>query len=481
MNLRFVSRFLLLSIWFIPAPLTAQSLADANTTAAALATKPLEPTIPPMPKSAFEVKVQANRPLKLQEAIDIALARSPQIALARLAIDRSEAGIRQAQAALFPTVALTTSYSYNQSAQSKITNDLSVLNGNIGGTTLTSVFSQVETAPLNGQVNINWNVYSGGLFPARVRAAEASLRSTQLDFERIRQDLVNSVITAYYDLQAADGNLAIGESAVRSAESSLQDAETQNAAGTGTRFAVLQAEVQKANAEQQLITFQNDRAVRQQALARLLNFERPTEVQAEDPVAKGAAWEMGLEDSILSAYRQRQELSQQLALEGAAKAQEEAAYASLSPQISLTASGQVLDNLLDRVVGFNSGYSAGVQIQWTSFDGGAARAQADQAIADAKSARVRYIDTLNTIRFGVESSYSQLRTASQRIETNTKAVTSADENLRLARLRFQAGVGTQTDVLIADRDLTQARVNRLTAVIDYNRALASLRRALGIL
>ena len=56
---------------------------------------------------------------------------------------------------------------------------------------------------------------------------------------------------------------------------------------------------------------------------------------------------------------------------------------------------------------------------------------------------------------------------------------SAQENLELARLRFQAGVGTQTDVLIADRDLTQARVNRLNAIIDYNRALASIQRALG--
>jgi len=36
-------------------------------------------------------------------------------------------------------------------------------------------------------------------------------------------------------------------------------------------------------------------------------------------------------------------------------------------------------------------------------------------------------------------------------------------------------------VLIADRDLTQAKVNRLNAIIEYNRALAALKRALGIL
>ncbi len=54
----------------------------------------------------------------------------------------------------------------------------------------------------------------------------------------------------------------------------------------------------------------------------------------------------------------------------------------------------------------------------------------------------------------------------------------AREALRLARLRFQAGVGTQTDVISAENDLTQAEGNRVTAILDYNRALASLNRAI---
>jgi outer membrane protein TolC len=49
----------------------------------------------------------------------------------------------------------------------------------------------------------------------------------------------------------------------------------------------------------------------------------------------------------------------------------------------------------------------------------------------------------------------------------------------LARLRFQAGVGTQTDRLNAETRLTRARGNVLIAIIGYNRALAALNRAVS--
>ena len=48
--------------------------------------------------------------------------------------------------------------------------------------------------------------------------------------------------------------------------------------------------------------------------------------------------------------------------------------------------------------------------------------------------------------------------------------------MSLARLRFQAGVGTQTEVIDAEDDLTEAEGNRVTAIIEYNRSLATLQR-----
>jgi outer membrane protein TolC len=58
-------------------------------------------------------------------------------------------------------------------------------------------------------------------------------------------------------------------------------------------------------------------------------------------------------------------------------------------------------------------------------------------------------------------------------------VEEATEALRLARLRFQAGVGTQLEVINQETDLTRAQNRLLNAIIGYNRALSALQRAVS--
>ncbi|MBW4698856.1 MAG: TolC family protein [Aphanocapsa lilacina HA4352-LM1] len=484
-----------------------------STTAASLDGPPVRATMPPLPNNAVQLRIQSNRALTLQDAVNTSLGNSPTLLIARIAVERAEAVKRQAEAGLFPTVSLSGGYSYNQSPQAAISRAL--VTGSSTSTTDTTAVTQSligpglfnstqaaaltgllfgdsssggvssaflsESAILQGQVRIDWNIFTSGLVGSRILAAEENLQAARLDYERTRQDLINNVIGAYYDLQAADGNVQIGDAAVKSAEASLNDARAQERAGVGTRFAVLQAETQLANSVQQRLTAVNQREINQRNLARALNFQVPTTVEAADPVEETGTWQLGLDETIYRALYNRVELAQQDALRRAAKANEAVAYASVAPQVSIFATGDAYDNLLDRIVGIYTGYSAGAQIRWNAFDGGLAAAQAAQAVADAKTAEARFVDTYNTIRFSVESSISSLETARQRVDSATAAVASATEALRLARLRFQAGVGTQTDVITSDRDLTQARVNRLIAVIDYNRALAAIRRSVGIL
>lgn len=63
------------------------------------------------------------------------------------------------------------------------------------------------------------------------------------------------------------------------------------------------------------------------------------------------------------------------------------------------------------------------------------------------------------------------------VQTSSVALNQAREALNLARLRFQAGVGTQTEVINAENDLTTAEGNRVTAILNYNIALANLQRS----
>jgi OMF family outer membrane factor len=132
----------------------------------------------------------------------------------------------------------------------------------------------------------------------------------------------------------------------------------------------------------------------------------------------------------------------------------------------------------------NSGWAVenavGLQASWNIFDGGAARAQYRQAKQRAQESSFRFAQTRDDLRFEVEESFYQLRQANRNIQTTSREVISSRESLRLARLRFQAGVSTQREVVDNQRDLTQAEVRYAQALTEYNTNLALLRRRTGL-
>ena len=87
--------------------------------------------------------------------------------------------------------------------------------------------------------------------------------------------------------------------------------------------------------------------------------------------------------------------------------------------------------------------------------------------------------TESQIRLQVETAYNILEANEKNIEICIENIDIAEESLRLARLRFQAGVGSQTDVISSQTKLSNTRGNYLDAIIEYNKALNSLQYLIG--
>ena len=122
----------------------------------------------------------------------------------------------------------------------------------------------------------------------------------------------------------------------------------------------------------------------------------------------------------------------------------------------------------------------GVNLSWRLFDGGAAAAQSRQNKQLAQVNTFRFAQRRDGIRQEVETSFYELEKNNRNIVTTSREVISARESLRLARLRFQAGVTTQREVVDNQRDLTQAEVRFSNSITDYNKRLAELRRRTGL-
>jgi OMF family outer membrane factor len=262
---------------------------------------------------------------------------------------------------------------------------------------------------------------------------------------------------------------------VENSRISLRDAIAREKAGLGTVFEVLQAEVQLANNQQQLIQAQSQQATARRQLAQTLNVANTVNLSAADPIQVIAEWKLSLEESIAFGFRNRVELGQQMSQRNTALQQRRVALGNLGPQISISATGNGADDLYD-TADPQAGYAVNGQLNLVLFDGGASKASAAQQEASAAIAEAQFATFRNLIRFQIEQAYYTLQSSEQNIRTNRVAVQQATEGLRLARLRFQAGVGTQLEVSNAETSLTQAQSNLLSATVDYNRAISALQR-----
>ncbi|NBD32746.1 MAG: TolC family protein [Cyanobacteria bacterium] len=438
-------------------------------------TEQLNPSSNPLrlPTNTEEVQVGEVVPITLEQAIELARDNNQSLKEARLNLNQAQAQLQEALGAEFPTLSLQTDFQRSTSATNEIR-----------ANTETANFTSPDgvTTDLNATLQLNYDLYTGGQRSAQIRLAESQVRTQELALEQAAEQLRFDVTDAYYAVQEADSQVEIARAAVADAEQSLRDAELLEQAGLGTRFDVLQAEVDLANEEQNLTRAMSQRRISRRRLVETLGLGQQVEVTAATPPEVAGTWDLSLEESIVLAYQNRSELEQQLKQREIAQENQVIALAGIRPQVSLFTRYNVRDIIDDGGgggTGAGDGLAIGAQLQWTLYDGGQARARARQAEENAAIAENRFDQVRNQIRREVEQAFYNLQANEQNIDTARVAVEQGEESLRLARLRFQAGVGTQTDVINAQSALTQARGNLLTAIIDYNRSLAALQRAVS--
>ncbi|PSB22628.1 transporter [filamentous cyanobacterium Phorm 46] len=463
-------------------PLTPKGILD---------TKPpgsLEPNPNPLlfPTNPEDVRIEQTESITLQQAIDLARRNSQVLQIAGEQVQQSRSALREQQAALYPDLNLQMGANRSVSAGGELgvraqQRRLNTLNNRPPNTPDPQNFGNNS---LNSTLDLSYDIDLFGRRRANIRAAEEQLRLRELDVERQAEQLRFDTAEAYYNLQNSDGQVAIRQASVRNAQQSLRDAEALERAGVGTRFAVLQAQSNVANEQQQLSVARRDQRVAQRRLSEILNISQSANLTAADPVEQAGSWRLSLEESIVQAFKNRPELEQQLVQRDISKQQRRSIQAGRLPQLTVGAAYNVLGQDPDdpnpfAARGWADGYSLRANLTWSLFDGGAARARVKQRDSEITIAESRFDQLRNQVRREVEQAYFGLESSFENIETSEAGVLQSREALRLARLRFQAGVGTQTDVIQAETDLTRAERNRLSAIVTYNLGLSSLQRAVS--
>ena len=432
-----------------------------------------------LPTKPAEVQIRQLRPIGLLEAENLAEVNNPNLKLIATQVDQAQSNLRAQIALWYPTLSINANNLPSFTGGQQFTQGAG--NPNLNGQSSTNRWFY------GAQVQAQWALINPQRVPA-IAAARDSFEKAKDQYLIALRELRLQVDVAYFDLQQADDSVRIGQESVRASVVSLRDARARYQAGVATKLEVLEAETQLARDQQLLTDSLSAQSIARRTLAALLDLPPTVTPTAKDPARVVGTWQPSLQESIIAAFAFREELDQALLDISIANSTANQALGAVQPFLNVFNTliagryrGQ--QNVLVDLPGsqgWNVDNSIGLNLTWNVFDGGAAAARSRAAKQQAQQFTYEFAKRRDDIRRDVEISFYELEKNNRNLTTTAREVLSAREALRLARLRLEAGVTTQREVVNNQRDLTQAEVRHSNAISDYNKRLAEVRRRTGL-
>lgn len=320
-------------------------------------------------------------------------------------------------------------------------------------------------------------IYTGGKLSGTIKQAKAGYLISEQGLQKAYNDMRTTVTNGYFDMLQADNMQKLGRESVTRLADHLKNVEAQYEVGVVAKVDVLRSQVELANAKQSLIKAENAYQIAEANLNKIVGLPMDTQLKL-DNILVYAPYENDMQYCLDYAAMHRPELEQAKQNVEAAKGALRVAISGHMPQIAASASQNWNDS--NWPGDENGNWGVGVQVTMNIFDSGVTTSKIHGAEADLAKAHETYRDTVDAVNLDVRSNYLNLREAEKRIDTTKLAVSQAEEDYRIAQLRYMNGVGTNTDVLDAQVALTDAKTNYLQAMYDYNTCKTNLETAIGV-
>ncbi len=341
---------------------------------------------------------------------------------------------------------------------------------------LASPFFPVSTYPQNTKTAgliITQPLYTGGQVSANVNAAE-NARSAQLaELSATEERVFLNVATAYTDVVRDQAVLKLEQHNVRVLNKQLGATRAEFENGEVTHTDVAQAEARLAGAEASLIRARGSLAASQAAYVRMVGvapgtLEQPVMPEGL-PATEAEAAQLAQKNYPVLAARYAENAAQQriAAVSGRQK-----------PTVALT--GQLLE-ARDPEIGFSRIDTRSIMLTFSMpiYEGGALDAEKHAAEQRAVARNDDLLDTQRQARLDAVNAWQAYQTANAQLAAIHSQIRA--EQVAASGVRDEAAVGERTtlDVLNADQELLNARVNLVRAQRDQLVAAYALKAATG--
>ena len=426
---------------------------------------PLPPRGPETAATTFKVPDELLQPgatLALADIVNIALENSPQTRATWLQAKAAAALLGVRRAPYYPTVDLTAPVTASQVASS---------DGRQGD----------PTTVAGPALTLNYLLLDFGGRRATAEQAQWNLIAVDWLHNAAIQNTVFSVVQAYYQYLNAKGQVGAAKTALESTRKNLEAATVRHDAGVATIADVLQARTAVSQAELALQGYEGAVTVLRGALATSMGLPAnlPLDVgdlPGEVPLDRA---QPAVDALINEAMMQRPDLASARAAAQRAAKQIDIARSAGLPALYATASTSGNFYVPGDYGDYRTNWSARVLFSMPLFSGYALSYELQRTQREAEVAGALVQSLEQQVILQVWTSYYALETATRRLQTSRDLLDSATQSERVAFGRYNEGVGTILDLLVAQAALANARAQEIQSRTDWFVSLARLARDTG--
>lgn len=398
-------------------------------------------------------------------------------AMIRLVLERNPAvsqNLRSVEAARSAVDAVRSDYYPNAGIEASYVRLGPVAEFDLGG-------ASIPLFPANnydGHIGVRQKIYDFNKTASGVDVAASRVVLEQDRVGEVRRDLAYATVRSFYSVLFLEQSIRVQDEQLRTLNEYLQTSQRRFAAGTATEFDVLTTRVRLAAAETQKIDLQNRLRQEEITLRRLANLP------AEVPLHLSGSFQTDVPsadtDSLMRvAQRQRPDFKTAADAITTAELQRVAASAGDNPSININLAYGVKNGYIPNLDVLRGNFAAGVSVEVPVFDGFKTRSREEEAQANVLVAQERKRVVEAQIRSDIEQALSDLKASSDKLQTTKLNVEQARRAAELAKVKYDAGVVTNLDLLDAETSLEQAKLTDLQSLLGYVLSGYELQRAIG--
>ena len=418
-----------------------------------------------------------SQSFSLEEAVKIALDNKESLKASAMDLESSRQGVKGSYSSIMPSIRFSGSMN-----ESRFPTQTGGYNQTTGEITLDKISSQTSAS---STLSLSQNIYDGGVWWNTIRQAKNSYKVAEEFNRQVMTNIIRNVHSAYFNYLKASQLLDVARSNLMSSQQQLALAQQKYELGSAKKTDLLKAEVRFGQARVDVV---NNDAFLQSAYLTLKNAlgligsdQDFTVEDVETPLDMIPEFETGFE--LVQKYNPSVK-AKQYQITGA-ELGEKIAKGSRLPIISANASmsgtaddiGDAVSNSYNDQKRMNTGLSISIPI----FSGNSISTRIQKAKIAVDKQESEYLTQLQDLSVQLQGYLDQLNNYQEIIPINETVLVSAEEDLKLARVRYSQGSTTILEVLDAQVSVVSARSSLIRTKYDAYIQQANLKALLGTL